>query len=477
MKFFRLFIPVFLLSLLLLSVGCRKRFDFGDGPLVIYPDTVKFDTIFTTFASPSGRVLFKNPSRSGLKIDRIYLEKGPSSEFELIIDGLDTNSVEDYELLPGDSGLIFVKFTSKELDANNLDRIVFEVGDNRQYVVLDAYIRDAIFLGNEILDCNTVWNASKPIVIDGIVRVNPGCFLTILPGTQIYFTPKKDDNFNLISMIDVQGTILVQGQPGNEVVFQQSRLDPSYQELGAQWRGIRIFKTSTGNYIQNALIKNALFGIEVDSISLDFNPKIRLRSTEIRNMAAYGVWGLGFFDAFIPGNGVMIDAQNCLIHNCQQGDFVILGGGNANFYNCTFANYSIDFNRNTTLLGFNNYFADSIAINLKPVEVLFENCIIWGGEEEEVGFDTIGVFNTVNLTFNNCIIKSTLNLNGTGNRMNLDPLFVDPQAGNAGERDYHLDTLSPAINIGKDLSALFSIDIEGNTRDALFDLGCYEYFP
>ena len=56
-------------------------------------------------------------------------------------------------------------------------------------------------------------------------------------------------------------------------------------------------------------------------------------------------------------------------------------------------------------------------------------------------------------------------------------LFTDPLFTNAGSYDFTLQSSSPAINIGADLSSLFTTDYAGTTRPqgAAFDVGAYEY--
>ena len=81
---------------------------------------------------------------------------------------------------------------------------------------------------------------------------------------------------------------------------------------------------------------------------------------------------------------------------------------------------------------------------------------------------------TFNYSFNNCLLKlhpdsslASLNENNSIKIQNSDSLFVDIQ-----EDNYQLHQLSPAIDAGVD--AGISLDILGNTRKGLPDLGAYE---
>ena len=56
------------------------------------------------------------------------------------------------------------------------------------------------------------------------------------------------------------------------------------------------------------------------------------------------------------------------------------------------------------------------------------------------------------------------------NGVNGDPLFVNAAAGN-----FHLQSTSPAINKGTDVSSIRAVDYEGNPIVGLPDIGAFEY--
>jgi hypothetical protein len=64
-------------------------------------------------------------------------------------------------------------------------------------------------------------------------------------------------------------------------------------------------------------------------------------------------------------------------------------------------------------------------------------------------------------------------LNGANNKIGVDPLLVNPAAG-----DYHLKPNSPAIDTA-DPTATATPDLDGTTRPqgARADIGAYEYKP
>jgi len=204
-----------LLSVMVVS-SCHLRPDVfvPSGDLAFDTDTVFFDTIFTSLPSPTERLVVRNQSGKNMLISEIKLES--ASDYSLIFDGITANRIENYELEDGDSAIAFIKFTADEKDAFARDRILFKVGDNTQHVDIEAYVWDAVFYKDTVLGGFgggnlTVLGPDKRHVIDGPMYVADGHTLRILPGTQVYFTGRKDDNFNLISSIVVFGRLLVEG--------------------------------------------------------------------------------------------------------------------------------------------------------------------------------------------------------------------------------------------------------------------------
>jgi hypothetical protein len=464
------------LLLLIIVSGCSLRPDtfVAKGDLSFSTDTVFFDTIFTSLPSPTERLVVRNYSGKNMLISKIKLEK--ATDYSLIFDGITANEIDNYELEDGDSAIAFIKFTSDEKDAFNRDRLLFTVGDNTQKIEIESFIWDAIFYKDSVLggfggSNLTVFGPDKKHVIDGPLYIADGHTLRILPGTQIYFTPRKDENFNLISSIIVFGRLLVEGTQGNEVVFQQTRFGSRYEEQGGQWRGIAFGNIAKASVIDHAIIKNGLIGVYLEYQNTGVSPKVLLTNTEIRSMGAYGILSRGYTDLLPSYPQLRVD--NCLIHNCVEGTVGIYGGGKCEFRHTTLANYTVDFTRNKPQLVVNNYDSNIVF----PCKVSFENCIIWGSEEEEFAPDSFPTFGQYDVTFTATLLKTTLVVKGfnavtTGV---LDfPKFADPTAGEPDERDYRLSAGSPAINLGQPISGL-PVDKEGKPHDVRPDAGCYEF--
>ncbi|MEM7039421.1 MAG: hypothetical protein AAF570_20780, partial [Bacteroidota bacterium] len=458
--------------------GCRTKPQFfvEEGTLSFSTDTVFFDTIFTGFPSPTERLVVTNKTGKNVRISDISFENG--TEYDLIFDGIDSDSIQDYELANGDSAVAFINFTSGEMDAFTRDRLVFTVGDETQRVDIEAFVFDALFYRDTILGgfggpTMTVWQADQKYVIDGCLQVPDGHTLWIEAGTQVYFTPRKDANFNLISSIKVFGRLIVKGTVGNEVVFQQTRFGNRYDETPGQWRGIAFANISRSNTLEHCIVKNGLIGIYQEFQNDAPAPKVGLESVEIRNMGAYGILSVGYQP--LAPNHPQIRARNSLIHNCAEATLAIIGGGHYQFEHCTFVNYTMDFTRNSPQMLLNNYDPDELVVF--PMKTRFRNCIIWGSEEEEVVPDSFPVVDAFDVTLDDCLARTTLELKGSNIKTSEDfdfPKFVAPTEAEADERDYRLKAWSPAVNEGADLPWI-SVDLDDKPRDSLPDIGCYEY--
>ncbi|MCB0837598.1 MAG: hypothetical protein KDD99_13095, partial [Bacteroidetes bacterium] len=446
-----------------------------EGTLTFSADTVMFDSIFTTFLTPSERLIVTNNTGRAVKVTRIFLELGEESEFSMIVDGIESDDVSDIVIANADSMHMFINLKSQLKDDYAEEYIVFQVGDEIQRVLIRAFVIDAFFLrariqqeGNFLdiqgyyFEKDTTLTPEKPIIMDGPIYIPQGVTVTILPGTELFFTPYKfgikdsfgQPVFGLYSMLFVDGTLHAEGLPGMPIVFKGSRLDSLYQENPAQWRGIRFFKNSQDNVLRHCRIKNALIGVEVDSISLNNNPKVLIQHTEIKNMGAHGLVGIGIDPSgSIPSSAPAIFMENSIINTCKDRTLALIGGGKYEFYNCTFANYSISrFSRRTPQMLLNNWFSfDGVTANIYPSYYQFTNCIVWGSEEDEVVIDTLDGAPFDSYVMDNCLVRLSedneplISPHLRNSLVNMDPLFND-----FFMRDYRPKEGSPVIDMGID---------------------------
>jgi hypothetical protein len=107
-------------------------------------------------------------------------------------------------------------------------------------------------------------------------------------------------------------------------------------------------------------------------------------------------------------------------------------------------------------------------------ELSIKNTIVWGNQENDIYLN--GASTTANVQYSDTgiIINDENNpgnlTEGAGN-ISKDPVFINPAIFN-----YRLNSDSPCKDAGTSDGAP-SEDIEGNARDSMIDMGCYEYTP
>lgn len=410
-----------------------------------------FDTLFTATGSITKRLKVYNPHKKAVNISSIDLQGKATSPYTIIVNGLESNYISNLYLRGGDSILILISVTidpiNQALPFLVEDKIIFRTNGNMQEVLLLAYGQDANFLNEVTTACDTTWTNTKPFVISGHLRIAPGCTLKIDKGVRIYFR----DN----AVMEVKGTLLVEGTPDSMVTFSGDKFSAVHQELPGQWEGLVFDGSSKNNMINHARIKNARTGIRIlnDPADSDTIAELRLSNTVIRNMQKAGV------EAY----GTDVIAFNTVISNCVRQAFAGLGGGNYYFRHCTFANYSFSFFREQAAIEFTNFSGPLTG----PLKASIANSIVWGDRLNELQLQDNGT-NAFDFSASRSIIRTTrTDLNVNGNLINTDPQFEKPVSG-----DFHLKTASPAINGGT--PAGITKDLEGKLRDVDPDIGAFE---
>ncbi|OWY22398.1 hypothetical protein C7N43_09490 [Sphingobacteriales bacterium UPWRP_1] len=449
-------------------------------------DTLGFDTVFTTLGSTTKSFLLYNRHNKRLNISSVKLAGGSNSPFRINVDGISGTEINDVEVWANDSLYVFVEVTIDPNDINTPfvveDSIFFETNGNLQKVVLVAWGQNAHFFGpgtpNGYLvgtTGDTTWTNDKPYVIfDGII-VDTLKRLSIDPGCQIFMHNG--------AILYVKGSLQVNGgtDTTQNVVFTGTRLEDYYDGIPGQWGGIYLLSASFDNEIKGAVIKNSLFGIRVDSVTVNNRPNLIVGNSIIRDV----------FDSGIIGLSTGIVGYNCLIYNCGRHNLQLEYGGQYTFVQCTFANYSnAIINHRDPIVRIGNYYPAGDVVNIFPyTQTGFTNCIIYGSEEEEVLLDDGlegGDPNFVT-TFNHCLLKTERTAdNPIFTACLLNPAFQDTLFVSSFERDFRLNDDSPCINAGLSdyqLDLGFTIitpntDLLGNPRnDGAWDMGCYEFTP
>lgn len=455
--------------------------DFTTDPsdaLLFSTDTLSFDTIFVDVGSVTDGFLVYNLSSQKINISDIQLARGNDSPFRINVAGTPVDKgagIQDVEVWSEDSIYVFVEVTVDPNDAATPfvveDSIFFETNGNLQQVKLVAWGQNANFWGpgtpNGFEVCDEVWTNEKPYIIyDGLI-VDSLCTLTIQAGTQVHIHNGAS--------IFVEGTLRVEGGKDTTdwVIFQGTRLELGYEDVPGQWQGLHFLGSSSDNSIEGTIIQNASVGIRSELPPSNFSPKLTMECVTIRNMVDIGILGI---NTVIAGN-------NCLVYNCGRFNVAMIGGGVYAFTQSTFTNFSgIYIDHRNPIIAANDFVVVSeTQIDVADLDAQFYNCIIYGGEDEEIDTADISGAGNINFQFVNCLLKTEWDTTSAFftdcifNPASQDTLFTS-----IFENDFRLNNSSPAVNSGIEGSEipinLFDLtrDLLGNSRDSQPDMGAYE---
>ena len=428
------------LYLIVNLISCNDNFDqtiLNSGKLTFSKDTIYLDTIFTNISSSTRTLKVYNRSNSSITIPSIQLGKGEASFYRLNVDGLDGKIFTNIDILANDSIYVFIEATidfNKVTNPIYTDSIVFDRGENIQDVDLVTLVQDAHFLypskdaqgvkekiilgtnaeGEEIsvdgfyLEENTVWQNDKPYVIYGYAGVPKNGSLTIEKGVNVHFHKSSG------LLVEKNATLKVNGEIGDEVVFEGDRLEPFYSDIAGQWGVIWLRAGSKDHSINNTIIKNNTIGILMDSVGSVTEPTLKLYNTQIYNTSSFG----------LLGRTANIKGENVVIGNNGMSSLACTIGGTYNFTHSTFANYWNSSIRQFPTLWVNNFLSvnnsDGAEANLirDLIAANFTNCIIDGNQNIEMILEQdIGA--EFNYNFRNCMIK----FDDVSGKYSDDPLY------------------------------------------------------
>jgi hypothetical protein len=391
---------------------------------------------------------------------------GSQSAFNININGIAADQLNNIEIAANDSIYVFVSVTINP-NSNNLpfiisDSISIIYNGNENFVQLQAYGQNAHFLNHENIDGNVTWTNDLPYVILGSLQIDTTATLNINAGCKIYT--------HADAPILVDGTLKINGEKNNEVIFTGDRLDIDYRDLPASWPGIYFRPTSNNNEMKFAIIKNANQAVFVSAPSINATPKLSIHQCIIDNA----------FDAGLLIKNSFVNVDNSLISNCGN-NINIINGGEYHFTNCTAVAYSNVFmlHRNP-VLQVNNFSYENSNLITNDISATFSNCIFWGDGgiiDDEVMVNKEGS-NLFNVIMSNCLYKSANGINNAvlnSNIINEDPVFDSIDV----VKNYYdfriIKTISsPAIDNGGNIS--FPLDLDNQPRQSGIstDIGCYE---
>lgn len=495
---------ILLVSLLIAACEKNGYYDNPNARLQFSKDTISFDTLFTTLGSVTLNFRVYNPYNRDVEISEVYLAGGAGSPFRLNVDGFDggdAKRVTDISIRSRDSMYVFVEVTLNQNNSNFpymfTDSVIFVTNGNVQKVKLIAYGQDVyhiritnfseyVVLNEEqniraLLLKTTTFNNDKPYLIHDHLLIDSGETLTLKPGV-IFYMRKNTSIF-------VGGTLKIMGTLDEPVEIRGDRLDDifdglPYDQVPGQWGYIRLLVGSKNNEINYASIRNAIIGVQVDSVVTPDVPALKISNSRIQNMTSTGLFA----------QGAHVEADNCLFANCGQYNIALTLGGKYSFTHCTVGNfygtktYFDAANRTTPAVVLNNFYIDNnkqVQLrNLKQAD--FRNCIIYGPLQAEIGLanevEDKPVDATFNYYFDHCLIKGGTKLDTADVQhfkniiWDKNPMFIQPW----GILDFRIDSLSPARNIANpDYSNQYEYDIMGNSRfnDGAPDLGAFEFVP
>lgn len=466
-----------LLALLLcVMTGCQDDDSFSTNVsniLSFSADTVKLDTVFSAVPTTTRTFWVHNESGDGIRCTNIRLERGNQSGFRVNVDGVYLGSESGYqasevEIRKGDSIRVFVELTSPVNGRNKPwlveDNLLFLLESGvTQKVNLNAYSWDAIKYRNLHITNDTTLTGDRPIIVYGKLTVEEHATLTLAAGTTLYFHDGGG--------IDVYGRLCSQGEAGKEVILRGDRLDwmfdyLPYDLMSGLWDGIHFYETSYDNVMEFTDLHSSFNGIVCDSADVE-KQKLTLKNMTVHNCQGKGLSTVN----------CKVAAENCQFTNTLY-ECVDILGGDVTMNHCTLAQfYPFDSNRRPAL----NYFSTT-TMPLLRMDCI--NSIVTGYPEDVV----MGATENENIPFNYRFISSILRTPAVEDAEHIiDVIFenVEDTASVQGDKhfklvdintqhyDFHLDSLSPAINKGsKDYPV--SDDRDGKARDDQPDIGCFE---
>lgn len=466
-----------LLALLLcVMTGCQDDDSFSTNVsniLSFSADTVRLDTVFSAVPTTTRTFWVHNESGDGIRCTNIRLERGNQSGFRVNVDGVYLGSESGYqasevEIRKGDSIRVFVELTSPVNGRNKPwlveDNLLFLLESGvTQKVNLNAYSWDAIKYRNLHITNDTTLTGDRPIIVYGKLTVEEHATLTLAAGTTLYFHDGGG--------IDVYGRLCSQGEAGKEVILRGDRLDwmfdyLPYDLMSGLWDGIHFYETSYDNVMEFTDLHSSFNGIVCDSADVE-KQKLTLKNMTVHNCQGKGLSTVN----------CKVTAENCQFTNTLY-ECVDILGGDVTMNHCTLAQfYPFDSNRRPAL----NYYSTA-TMPLLRMDCI--NSIVTGYPEDVV----MGATENENIPFNYRFISSILRTPAVEDAEHIiDVIFenVEDTASVQGDKhfklvdintqhyDFHLDSLSPAINKGsKDYPV--SDDRDGKARDDQPDIGCFE---
>jgi len=452
----------FILIIVTVFVTCRYEEEIlTDDPQIAFrfsADTIFFDTLFTERGSITKRLTVVNPNKNAIRIDRIYLGKGPSSEYEIIVAGVEMNEVKDQVIFGTDSLLILIKVIIDQNDRSFpfmvADSILFSYNNRLEQVILRTWGQNANFIGDSIFLEDQVWESEIPYFLTGSILVDSLKSLTLKEGTRVYVSKGAS--------IFVKGRLHSLGTAERRILFRHERTDKEYENIPGQWGGIYFLEGSRGNEIFFTDIRNAQYGLRVGTPDPDTIPDVIIKHARIENTSLGGI--IAFTSDLLVENSLVNTSAGYVLAN--------LAGGNYQYIHCTIANYGTFFFRQTPAVVFSNSILldDNRHID-ESLDIDFRYSIVWGDLKEEIVVEKGGI-SDLRIRSDNSIFKTSLFIfEGNNSYLSTETDFM--QFVDIENYNFTPDALSPAVD--KARMSDTKTDLFGQKRDSFPDAGAIEF--
>ena len=472
------------LAVLSLLAGCRE-YKVSDDPtirLAFSCDTLHFDTFFTQQGSATAQVMVYNPNKNAVIIDRVWLDDGKA--FQVNVDGeADLSRLTNLQINGKDSMFVFVRTDIDPTNKNNpvlvTDQLHFHLANgNTQGVVLEAYGQDVKRIGSK--GCGRTetdritLTAAKPYLIYDTLYVTQR--LTIDAGATIYMHQG--------ACIYVTGHVTTKGTVTDPIVIRSDRTDRLFEHVpylyaGGGWNGIYLVANGSSSYQFNYVdILSGNIGLYCIGTVADALPTLKMNGCRIHNHTMYGL-------VLINTNAQVTNTE---ISNCAS-YCVYCAGGTHDFTHTTVASYfgATDVRiQSVTKEETAAVYIDNLSKTLPETKTSFYNSIITGYLSNQLVVATPLDQYYAGSFVGNYLKTDTLQVPHAKDNCYWQSSDKRPMFRNTYYKykeyiyyDFHLDSLSPAREIGDSLIALpYPDDRDGNSRALTRpDAGCYQYLP
>ena len=451
---------ILLLLTIVSFVRCKKSLGLSLANVTFSVDTLVFDTVFTTIGSSTQQFKIYNPDTKNIILEEVELMGGKSSPFRINLDGVSGTKFSNTGINGKDSLFVFVdvklNVNGKTLPTIIEDSIRIRTNGKDQYMNLMVWGQDAYFHYKETLK-ETVWKNDKPHVIIDYAAIDSAKTLNIPAGTKIHL------HKNALLYV-YKGSLKVEGTKEQPVIFQGDRLDAFYKDVSGQYYGI-YFNQALPSKINYAIIKNGTSGIHIYSQdSKNTQETLILSNSIIQNNASYGI--------YLYSNP-WIKMENCIISKNDVYGLFILQGALLDINHCDILGYGKT-SENAAAVALKNYYTnnDDKITYVSPIKGFIRNTVIYGYRDDEIIYDTIESEAVNTLSYNTCLIKSTMS--------NSLPQFIktlwnlDPDFTEINKYNFNFGLTSPLNNNGNP-SYLIPFDMNGKPRSMTTpDIGAIE---